>query len=419
MKTKLRVRILGLFLLGACSIQCGVTEGELGSETNWSKGCDESSECGENACICGACTRSCDADADCAGLARGVCATLGSESQVYQCGEAAESKPGICLPRCESARDCAAGRRCIAGSCVTESDSSLDPGDGGAGDGGSSSDDVEVVIVGVLSNDLVPKECIEDLPELIPGCSVDDSSTWGLDCDGDSVPDYRAYDCVTENAERPGDFHGDYDCVVDDQKLRYWVTPDADGDGVGQGTPMCAGPVVPEGFIRLTSAAADLQDCDDMDPAVYPGATDTWGDGMNSDCYNEDYPICSVIEAGSEFPVELPPATGCEGVDLYFSGPAVCADRCRNHGALYGFVVNAGTEASAESITLSWRDQDGNADSTELSGSLGTGEATPLFEVPFDLVTEMTLTIDAEGDCDSSNNEYVFSNPSGDQTCLF
>ena len=44
MKTKFIVRTLGLFFLGVCSLQCGETASEIGSETNWSKSCDDSSE---------------------------------------------------------------------------------------------------------------------------------------------------------------------------------------------------------------------------------------------------------------------------------------------------------------------------------------------------------------------------------------
>lgn len=418
MKTKFIVRTLGLFFLGLCSLQCGETASEIGSETNWSKSCDDSSECGENACICGACSRRCEADADCDGLARGVCATEGSEGQMYQCGEAAESQAGLCMPRCETARDCAEGRRCVAGSCVIDSDSAVDPSDGGAGEGGSPDDDVEVVLVGELTNEQPPAACVEDLPELLPGCT-ENSSTWGIDCDGDSVPDYHSYDCTRTNLERPTYFGGTYDCMLDDPKLRYWVTPDADGDGIGAGPSMCAGPVVPDGYIRLTlDALGNFMDCDDTDPAVRPDAIDTWGDGVNTDCSNDDYPSCSVLEAGAEFPVEFASETTCPGTDLQFSGPAVCGDSCRNHGALFGFVVNAGAQATAGPVTLEWSDSLGNSDSLELVGSLAAGEATPLFEVPFNLVTEVTLHVLDDDDCNHQNDTYAFSNPNGDQPCL-
>ena len=418
MKIHRTIRILGWLFLGACSLQCGATKTEFGSETNWSVRCTKTSDCGEGACTCGVCTKGCDADVDCEGLSRAACATKGSESHAYQCAGADEPETGICLPHCERTRDCAEGQSCLAGNCVQDDDRPLDPGDGGAGDGGSD-DDVEVVPVGTLTNELISEACASELPELLPGCSVDDSSTWGIDCDGDSVPDYRAYDCVTRNAERPSDFGGDYDCMLDDPKLRFWVTPDADGDGYGQGPSMCAGPVVPEGYMRITLADIGAQDCDDEEPEIHPDAPDTWGDGTNSDCYNDDYPICSVIESGSDFPIDIATPVTCDGVDLAFSGPSICGDRCRNHGALFGFVVNQGTESTAGPITLSWQDSTGVSDSIELAGPLGTGEVTALFEVPFELVTELTLTLDSSDDCDPSNNEYVFSNPNGDQICLF
>lgn len=419
MKIHRTIRILGWLFLGACSLQCGATKTELGSETNWSVRCTKTSDCGEGACTCGVCTKGCDADVDCEGLSRAACATKGSESQAYQCAGADEPETGICLPRCERTRDCAEGQSCLAGNCVLDDDRPLDPGDGGAGDGGTD-DDVEVVPVGTLTNELIPEACASELPELLPGCSVDDSSTWGIDCDGDSVPDYRASDCVTRNAERPSDFGGDYDCMLDDDKLRYWVTPDADGDGYGQGTPMCAGPVVPAGYIRIELADTGVQDCDDEEPEIHPEATDTWGDGEDSDCYNGDYPICSVLEAGHEFPLDIAPDfLTCPGTDVYIQTPVACGDRCLNHGSLFGFVVNRGYTATAGPVPVMWTDSLGNSGSLEVPGPLGPGEASPLFEVPFDLVTEVQMYVIDDDDCMHDNDAYVFSNPSGDQVCPF
>ena len=80
--------------------------------------------------------------------------------------------------------------------------------------------------------------------------------------------------------------HRDQDCdgVVDNGVLTTWYV-DSDFDGYGdsdRGEQACE---APEGTVALG------EDCDDADAATYPGAPETCGDGVDSDCDGED-PAC-------------------------------------------------------------------------------------------------------------------------------
>jgi hypothetical protein len=57
-------------------------------------------------------------------------------------------------------------------------------------------------------------------------------------------------------------------------------------------------------------------DCDDTSAQIHPGAVDTWGDGIDSDCLNGDAPACTVLWAGGRFEVQPPEAVTCANPDL-------------------------------------------------------------------------------------------------------
>ena len=66
--------------------------------------------------------------------------------------------------------------------------------------------------------------------------------------------------------------------------------PDGDGDGYGDPTTSTLSCEQPTGFVSEDKATGANADCDDGDDDIYPGAADTWYDGVDSDCAGDsDY----------------------------------------------------------------------------------------------------------------------------------
>jgi hypothetical protein len=68
----------------------------------------------------------------------------------------------------------------------------------------------------------------------------------------------------------------DQDCdeKVDEADRPTWEDADGDGDGVGE-----------PAYTACDEGRAEVgDDCDDVDPEVWPGATETPADGVDSDC---------------------------------------------------------------------------------------------------------------------------------------
>lgn len=144
-----------LLLSGALAFGCKQSSENVESfesETHFLSSCDEGSTCGDGlSCLCGVCTRECDGDSACSGLASGAtCAAQGSSG----CG-AAEM---VCDVECDGDADCdEAG---LAGSCQSgrcrvggeiegsddapTADASTDEGELPADDASESNDDADV-----------------------------------------------------------------------------------------------------------------------------------------------------------------------------------------------------------------------------------------------------------------------------------
>ncbi len=150
--------------------------------------------------------------------------------------------------------------------------------------------------------DEVDNDCDGDVDE---GAALD-ASTWYPDADGDRYGDpdsglaaceqpsgylTDASDCDDGDASTyPGateycDGHDD-DCdgdVDEDSAVdasTWYVDADADGYGSADATTVACNQ--PSGF------EVDTSDCDDGDASVYPGASETWYDGVDSDCAGDD-----------------------------------------------------------------------------------------------------------------------------------
>jgi glucuronoarabinoxylan endo-1,4-beta-xylanase len=104
--------VLSLLLAG-----CDPSSGpQTGGQTNWLRTCQSDTECGDLQCLCGACTASCDAEADCAKLTGASCVPAEDAGAIALCGGCHPSTPGLCLPRCDDGA-CADGTACVAGVC--------------------------------------------------------------------------------------------------------------------------------------------------------------------------------------------------------------------------------------------------------------------------------------------------------------
>jgi hypothetical protein len=90
---------------------------KTGSNSNWLVACVDAAECGEaGACLCGACSRECSDDSDCAGLDNAHCSTSDQTAAATLCGGPSDGA-GLCLPRC-SPGSCRSGQSCVDGGCV-------------------------------------------------------------------------------------------------------------------------------------------------------------------------------------------------------------------------------------------------------------------------------------------------------------
>lgn len=118
LRTALRAFVVGV--AGLAFFACGSSKltPQTGSETHFLSACTDDS-CGSGAeCVCGACTLSCSADADCSRVGdSALCVSLGPRVAEGRCDTGA---PSVCDVSCLDANDCSAlgaDYACVAGYC--------------------------------------------------------------------------------------------------------------------------------------------------------------------------------------------------------------------------------------------------------------------------------------------------------------
>lgn len=114
----------------------------------------------------------------------------------------------------------------------------------------------------------------------------------------------------------PPDFDGDgvidaEDCAPDDRSV-YPGAPDLYGDGIDQDCEGCgegAGDGVDadcDGAPRAgPGTTPDVEDCNDNDPAVHPGADDPAGDDLDADCDGLDGTVGLTLSLSPDGPTTL------------------------------------------------------------------------------------------------------------------
>jgi hypothetical protein len=132
--------IAGLALLVLAATGCSKSRSATNGNTNWLRECTANAQCGEGVeCVCGVCTRACDATSECGGeLAGTSCQDTGSAATAARCSGASAGVDHACLAPCQGDDECRAirdGATCEDGVCaLAQSDSS---GTGEAGGGAS------------------------------------------------------------------------------------------------------------------------------------------------------------------------------------------------------------------------------------------------------------------------------------------
>lgn len=97
----------------------GMVAPSVGSETNWVGKCTRDEDCATLSCVCGLCTRACDATTACPGTAgQQTCAQSGSKAFGSTCGSASTTPTGLCLRPCAADVDCGSAFQCEDGACA-------------------------------------------------------------------------------------------------------------------------------------------------------------------------------------------------------------------------------------------------------------------------------------------------------------
>jgi hypothetical protein len=97
-------------------VACGESAQAGDTQTNWLNICQTSAECGDLECICGRCTKTCEAS-DCSDVAAEAECFPATNQGVQSLCEGSEAS-AMCLGGCETQAQCGSTEQCLDGACV-------------------------------------------------------------------------------------------------------------------------------------------------------------------------------------------------------------------------------------------------------------------------------------------------------------
>jgi hypothetical protein len=113
--------VLAGLALWACTLACSDPHPgpQVGSNSNWLRTCSTDDVCGKSlGCQCGACTKPCQSDADCASLSNARCVLEHDSAAQALCRSSDTwTGGGMCRPRCQPGT-CDAGQVCALLACT-------------------------------------------------------------------------------------------------------------------------------------------------------------------------------------------------------------------------------------------------------------------------------------------------------------
>jgi hypothetical protein len=123
--TKILIGGLATLLTSLLLIACNESAQGGDTQTNWLKECQVNAECGDLECLCGRCTRPCQAS-ECGGISADAVCSPGSGQAVQSLCEGSES-PALCLRGCDTTEQCGSAEQCLEGVCAAGISAPIDP----------------------------------------------------------------------------------------------------------------------------------------------------------------------------------------------------------------------------------------------------------------------------------------------------